>query len=209
MLRTGKAFFALTALLVAAFAWAAEGKKDKDVGKAVETATPKNCVAVLMPTKGSKVEGTITFAAEEKGTHLQGRVMGLATGKHGFHIHEFGDLRSGDGDSAGGHFNPDMAKHGGPHDHAHHAGDLGNIEADELGKAEIDIHADGLMLHFAIGRSIVVHAKADDFKTQPSGDSGPRVAVGVIGIANPKEMNASKTASISRERIGAQANVTR
>jgi Cu-Zn family superoxide dismutase len=105
---------------------------------------------------------------------------------HGFHIHMFGDLRAADGMSAGGHYNPTGHMHGGPESSDHHAGDLGNIKADESGTAKVDAKVQGLMLHHVLGRSLVVHAKEDDLKTQPSGNSGDRIAVGVIGIAEVK-----------------------
>jgi Cu-Zn family superoxide dismutase len=193
-----------TAALVAAVAWAAEDKKDSK--HTAEPQPPTTGVAVLMPTKGNHVEGTIIFSTHQDGTHVTGHVSGLTPGKHGFHVHEFGDLRSHDGESAGAHFNPTGAKHGGPEHGDHHAGDLGNITADEQGNAKVDMHAEGLQLHFAVGRSIVVHAKADDLKTQPSGDSGPRVAVGVIGIANPKESTSGTEPKISEKRTKESGN---
>lgn len=144
---------------------------------------PTKAVAVLLPTEGSKVSGILTLTAKHGGTHISGKVGGLTPGLHGFHIHEFGDVSSTDGSSAGGHYNPEGHMHGGPESKERHAGDFGNIEAGENGVAEININAKGLKLHFVIGRSFVVHAKADDLKSQPSGDAGGRVAVGVIGIA--------------------------
>ena len=87
-------------------------------------------VAVLKPTAGSKVEGTVTFTKADKGVRVQADVTGLTPGKHGFHIHEFGDNTSPDGMSAGGHFNPHKMEHGAPDAAKRHVGDLGNIEAD-------------------------------------------------------------------------------
>lgn len=154
--------------------------------KADEHHVPRHGVAVLVPTAANLAKGTIHFTMDDKGVRVHGKVSGLTPGKHGFHIHEFGDLRSKDGKAAGGHYNPENAKHGGPDDKDHHAGDLGNIEAGADGVAEVDRHVRGLKLHFVVGRSIVVHSGADDLKSQPAGDSGDRVAVGVIGIANPE-----------------------
>ncbi len=148
-------------------------------------ATPKNGVCVLVPTAGNHVEGVILFAQHGHDTHLTGEIRNLTPGLHGFHIHEYGDLRDPSGKSAGGHYNPAGHKHGGPGKRERHAGDLGNIKAGADGVAKIDIVAKGLALHFAFGRSIVVHAGADDLKSQPSGNAGPRAAVGVIGIAAP------------------------
>ncbi|REJ82683.1 MAG: superoxide dismutase family protein [Planctomycetota bacterium] len=149
-----------------------------------EVSIPKEAVAVLSPTKGNDVEGTLIFRQDGDILHVTGEVKGLEPGEHGFHIHEFGDLRDPDGKSAGGHFNPHGVAHGGPDDAEHHAGDLGNITANDRGVARVDKKAEGLKLHFVIGRAIVVHGGEDDFTSQPSGDAGPRVALGVIGFAN-------------------------
>lgn len=147
---------------------------------------PTAAVAVLASTSGSDVKGVIMLKQEDGYVHLTGKVINLEPGEHGFHIHEFGDLTKADGTAAGGHFNPDGHEHGAPGAESH-AGDLGNITADDSGVAKIDAKAEGLKLHIVLGRSIVVHAKADDLKSQPSGDAGPRVGVGVIGIAKPSE----------------------
>jgi Cu-Zn family superoxide dismutase len=149
------------------------------------TDVPSACVVVLHPTKESEgnVQGVIELTQENDGLHVTGQVNGLNPGTHGFHIHEYGDARGPAGKTAGGHFNPWENQHGGPNDEEHHAGDLGNIRADESGVAHVDITAPWLKLHYVVGRSIVVHAGEDDFRSQPSGDAGGRVAIGVIGIA--------------------------
>jgi superoxide dismutase, Cu-Zn family len=151
---------------------------------------PKMGVAELTPTEGNEAGGTIMLRQAEDGLHITGNVTGLTPGLHGFHIHQYGDLRAPDGSAAGGHFNPAGTAHGGPQDEERHAGDLGNIKADEDGVAEVDIHVPWLELHFVIGRAIVVHAGEDDFASQPSGDAGPRVAIGVIGIAEQPQRQA-------------------
>jgi superoxide dismutase, Cu-Zn family len=147
---------------------------------------PTKAVCVLKPSKGQDVHGTFVLTDQGGVTEIIGEVSGLTPGKHGFHIHEFGDLRSDDGMSAGGHYNPEGHPHGGPEDAKRHVGDLGNITADQSGKAIIKMKVKGLRVHFVLGRSLVVHAKEDDLKTQPSGDAGGRVGVGVIGIASEK-----------------------
>ena len=147
---------------------------------------PKAAVAVLASTSGSDVKGVIMLKQEDGYVQLTGKIINLEPGEHGFHIHEFGDLTKADGTAAGGHFNPDGHEHGAPGKESH-AGDLGNITADDSGVAKIDVKAEGLKLHIVLGRSIVVHGKADDLKSQPSGAAGPRVGVGVIGIAKPSE----------------------
>lgn len=148
---------------------------------------PKEAVAKLIPTIGNTVNGIIVLTQKGEDVHVTGEVWNLSPGEHGFHIHEYGDLRAGDGTSAGGHYNPDGHPHAGPDAEKHHAGDLGNITAGRDGRAKVDKTAKGLKLHFVIGRSIVVHAGRDDLQSQPSGDAGPRVALGVIGFAQVKE----------------------
>src|SRR5207244_1746972 len=110
----------------------------------------------------------------------------LTPGKHGFHIHEFGDMSSADGMATGGHFNPDGHKHGGPDDRERHAGDFGNVEAGADGKATIKMTDKMIALsgpNTILGRALIVHAKEDDLKTQPSGNAGDRIGQGVIGVA--------------------------
>lgn len=161
-------------------------QQEADQKTAAEVSIPDDGITVLRATEGNNVQGVIRLTQTAEGVHLRGEVRGLTPGKHGFHIHEFGDLRASDGKSAGGHFSPEGHQHGGPDDDEHHAGDLGNITADSKGVAKVDILAEDLKLHFVIGRSIVVHGKADDLKSQPSGDAGPRVALGVIGFSEQK-----------------------
>lgn len=144
-------------------------------------------MAKLAPTEGHDARGTVVLRQTEDGVHLTGEVRGLKPGLHGFHIHEYGDLRGPKGLKAGGHFNPEDTKHGGPGDEEHHMGDLGNIEANKDGVAKIDIKAPWLRLHFVLGRALVVHAGEDDLETQPTGDAGARAALGVIGIGNPED----------------------
>lgn len=143
-------------------------------------------ICVLYPTDGNEVTGTVTFASTPDGVKVTYDIFGLTPGKHGFHIHEFGDCSAADGTSAGGHFNPDHMAHGGPHDQVRHEGDLGNLEADETGRARESFIDPELMLvgpHSIIGYSVIVHAQEDDLKSQPTGNAGARVACGVIGVA--------------------------
>ena len=143
-------------------------------------------ICVIHPTEGNKVTGTVTFMKMDGGIHVIADISGLTEGKHGFHIHEYGDCSASDGSSAGGHFNPDNKPHGGPTDLNRHVGDLGNITADANGNAHFEI-TDTLLsfqgAHSIIGRGIIIHAGEDDLKSQPSGNAGARVACGVIGIA--------------------------
>lgn len=149
---------------------------------------PTKAIAVLHPTEGSKVQGTVTFTKTGDAIKIVADFTGLTPGKHGFHIHEFGDCSAPDGTAAGGHFNPTNNPHAGHDAEARHAGDLGNIEADASGKARLEL-TDKMMTMSGeksiIGRGFIVHEKADDLKSQPTGDAGGRVACGVIGIAKP------------------------
>ena len=143
-------------------------------------------IAVLSATQGNNVAGTVTFTGGSDGVTVVADITGLKPGQHGFHIHEFGDCSSTDGKSAGGHFNPMHHEHAGPDAANRHMGDLGNIEADASGKAHLQVTDKTLQLSGAnsiVGHAVIVHEKADDLKTQPTGDAGGRLACGVIGVA--------------------------
>lgn len=163
------------------------GSAEAQQGKARRKgATITKAVAYLRHTDGSQAKGRITFTQEEGGIRVKGEISGLAPGKHGFHVHEYG-VWSPDGKAAGGHFNPEGHEHGERAATKRHIGDLGNIEANANGNATIDLVDAHLAFrgpHSIIGRGLVVHEKADDY-SQPVGNAGGRVAVGVIGIAQP------------------------
>lgn len=146
----------------------------------------KQAICLLYPTEGNNVTGKVTFTEVEGGLRVVALVSGLEPNtKHGFHIHEYGDCSAVDASSAGGHFNPTHMSHGGPMDKMRHNGDLGNLEADGNGNATIDYVDPMLALRgdeSIIGLSIIVHKNPDDMKTQPTGNSGPRIACGVIGL---------------------------
>jgi len=148
---------------------------------------PLKAIAVLHPTAGSKVSGTVTFTEVADGVQVQAEITGLTPGNHGFHVHEFGDCSAPDVSSAGAHFNPTSKPHAGPDALERHVGDMGNVEADASGTAKLDYVDHQISLtndqESVILRSVVVHAKADDLKSQPAGDSGTRIACGVIGRA--------------------------
>ena len=145
-------------------------------------------IAVLQPTEGNKVHGTLTFTKEGNNVKVVGHLEGLTPGKHGFHLHEFGDCSSKDGAAAGGHFNPAGSPHGAPADAKRHEGDLGNIEAGEDGSVHVELTDSVLKLEgpdSIIGRGVIVHANPDDLKTQPTGNAGGRQACAAIGVAKP------------------------
>jgi Cu-Zn family superoxide dismutase len=156
---------------------------------APEPAPSASASVQLAATQGHEVTGTLMLAPMGAGVHFTGTLKGLPpNGEFGFHVHEKGDCSAPDASSAGGHFNPAGVAHGNPQEGPHHAGDMLNAKSDAQGMAEINAHVDGLTLgdgggNDVIGKSVVVHEKADDYKTQPSGNSGARVACGVITAA--------------------------
>jgi Cu-Zn family superoxide dismutase len=148
---------------------------------------PTKAVAVMTPTKDSKVSGVVTFTQEGDAIHVTGKITGLTPGEHGFHVHEFGDVSSDDGMATGGHFDSDKHKHGAEDAAERHTGDLGNIKAGDDGVATIDKMDKVIALsgpNSIVGHGLIVHAKPDDF-SQPTGNAGGRVAQGVIGVAKP------------------------
>ena len=169
------------------FAVSCAQQQSQDQQTDMEPATDySNAVAVVHPTEGSEVTGTVTFTETENGVRVQAEIEGLAEGKHGFHIHQYGDCTAPDGTSAGGHYNPADNPHAGPDAESRHVGDMGNIEADAEGNATIDYVDSTINLNgpnSVIGRGVVLHGE-DDLESQPSGAAGPRMACGVIGIAN-------------------------
>ena len=154
-------------------------------GKAATAAGAKATVK-LAPTANQTARGEVTFTAEAGGVHVAGSFSGLVFGEHGFHVHEKGDCSAPDGTSAGGHFNPAGKPHGARDAAARHAGDLGNLKADPYGLARVDFVDSTLSLSGAdsiIGKAVIIHEKADDFATQPTGNAGARQACGVIEAA--------------------------
>jgi Cu-Zn family superoxide dismutase len=154
---------------------------------AAKSSAPLKAIAVLHPTAGNKVGGIVTFTEVADGVQVHAEITGLAPGNHGFHVHEFGDCSAPDASSAGAHFNPTNKPHAGPDATERHVGDMGNVEAGASGKATLEYVDHQISLtndeQSAIGRSVIVHVKADDLKSQPAGNSGARVACGVIGRA--------------------------
>ena len=140
--------------------------------------------ARLEPTRGNATSGTVTFAQRMGKVHVTADVRGLAPGReHGFHVHERGDCSSGDGMSTGGHWNPDGQPHG-PQSGPHHAGDMPSLIADASGNAKATFMLDGVTVaagaKSVVGKGLIVHKDPDDFKTQPTGNAGARLACAVI-----------------------------
>lgn len=154
----------------------------------VRTATGS---AKLAPTRGNHVEGDVSFLQKGELLLVSAKISGLAPGLHGFHIHEKGDCSAPDASSAGAHFNPTRGGHGGPEGTERHAGDLGNLIADSAGTAVFRAEVSGITLGTKedtsiIGRAVVIHASVDDLISQPSGNSGARVACGLISLSPEK-----------------------
>lgn len=143
-------------------------------------------IANVAPASGSLVSGRLTLVPMGDGVHLRGDLGGLVPGStHGFHIHANGDCSAADASSAGGHFNPAAAPHGHAGSGPHHAGDIDNLVAGANGVAHVDAHVADVSLGGdprtdILGRALVVHALPDDYHSQPAGNSGARVACGVI-----------------------------
>lgn len=142
-------------------------------------------VAQLQSTKGNTTTGTVSFVKSGDKVLVTGEIRGLKpNAEHGFHVHEKGDCSSGDGLSAGGHFNPDGKPHGHHADMAHHAGDLPSLKADASGVAKFSFETTSIAVGSGpadvTGRGLIVHRDPDDYKTQPTGNAGPRLACAVI-----------------------------
>lgn len=154
---------------------------------AADAGSGRTATATLASASGSGVTGTVSFTEQAEGVHVFAMVSGLTPGPHGFHVHENGDCSAPDATSAGGHFNPTGAPHGAPDAEAHHAGDMGNLVADEAGNANYEAVLTGVSLgdgpDSIVGRAVIVHADPDDMTSQPTGNAGARVACGVIQAA--------------------------
>ena len=149
------------------------------------TPSGPTAVAALQPTKGNSVAGQLQFEQRGAMVRVSGEITGLKpNGEHGFHVHEKGDCSSGDGMSTGGHFNPSGQAHGQHGNHTHHAGDLPSLRADAAGVARVSFDTTTISVGSGaadvVGRGLIVHRDPDDYKTQPTGNSGPRVACAVI-----------------------------
>jgi Cu-Zn family superoxide dismutase len=156
--------------------------------QSVRQAEGPSASAQLQPTTGNTTSGSASFTQVGDKVHLVANVTGLTPGQeHGFHVHEAGDCSSGDGMSAKGHFNPYGKPHGSPASAERHAGDMPALRADAGGNARIDTTLDVMSVKpgpaSVVGRGLIVHASPDDYKTQPTGNAGARLACGVINPA--------------------------
>ncbi|MDX1653078.1 MAG: superoxide dismutase family protein [Brumimicrobium sp.] len=168
-----------------------KGPEDEQVEEKVvedqQEMNQENTVMVVMGAKsGSTASGNIILKETDGKVSMNVDMKGLKPGKHAIHIHEKGDCSAEDGTSAGGHWNPENSKHGKLGHDTYHMGDIGNLEANENGEVVFGFQTDKWCLGCAdttkniMGKAFIIHAGADDFKSQPSGAAGARVACGVI-----------------------------
>ena len=145
----------------------------------VQVAAPNTLYAELANDQG-EVIGGVSFIEAEKGVNLHVELRDVTPGEHGIHIHNVGKCERPTFESAGPHYNPAGNEHGIDNPHGPHAGDLPNITVDDKGKADFEFTATSFTLKEITGRSIVLHEFPDDYKTDPAGNSGARIACGVI-----------------------------
>lgn len=144
-----------------------------------------SALAKLQPTRGNSAAGTVTFTQKGDKVLVVAELSGLRpNAEHGFHVHDKGDCSSGDGMSAGGHFNPFGKQHGHLASGGRHAGDMPNLKADASGHARIATELDIISVSdgaaSVVGRGVIVHAQPDDYRSQPVGNAGARLACGVV-----------------------------
>lgn len=143
--------------------------------------------AKLEARSDSSVRGLVAFTElpEQGGMKIFIDATGVNPGEHGFHVHEVGDCSAFDGSSAKGHFNPDGKAHGHVMSKDHHAGDMPNLLADDFGTIRTTLVIKDMTLigeNSIAGRSVILHASPDDYRSQPEGKSGKRIACGVIAV---------------------------
>ena len=154
----------------------------------VSTAPEKKATAIINSSNDSGVTGTANFTQNGDQITLIIEIKDATPGLHAVHIHEYGDCSAPDGTSAGGHWNPTEVAHGKWGEGEFHLGDIGNISVADNGKGCITLTTDLWEIGTGsdidvVGRSIIVHADADDFISQPSGAAGARIGCGVIVLA--------------------------
>ncbi|MGV3572236.1 MAG: superoxide dismutase family protein [Ramlibacter sp.] len=141
--------------------------------------------ATLSPTTGNNTAGSVRFVQHGGSVKVSGEVRGLKpNAEHGFHVHEKGDCSSGDGMSAGGHYNPAGRPHGRHGQGMHHAGDLVSLRSDASGVARFSFESSTISVGGGaadvVGKGLIVHRDPDDYTTQPTGNAGARLACAVI-----------------------------
>ena len=178
----------LPAVAAVLFAHSGCESMDWDKGTARRSSSIVKAVCVVQPTTGNDCSGVVSFTQSGQWVKVVANVTGLSpNAQHAIHIHTHGDCTAGDGTSAGGHYNPEGHDHGLPVTERRHAGDLGNLTTDHSGNAQYEIVVDNVTINGTknpiLGRAVIIHAKRDT-GGQPTGEAGPRIGCGVIGIAN-------------------------
>ena len=217
MRRNRMFFVAAAAGLIAGGVAIAQQQQQQQDAKQVPQKEINKLVARILPTEGNNVRGVVIFTKEQDGVKMEAHLRGLKPNSlHGIHIHQYGDARSSDGSSAGGHYNPGQKQHALPPQdqesdllpeeakqktgeggeqqdkiisEQRHSGDMGNIKADEQGNATKTITLHGISLHgeeHPIIGRAVVVHGNPDIGVEPSGSAGPRIGLGIIGAANPE-----------------------
>ncbi len=144
-------------------------------------------MSMLHPAGSQTSRGMVHFQdAGDLGVEVQADLVGVPPGVHGFHVHEKGDCGE-NGTNAGGHFNPGSMPHGAPDAASHHAGDFGNVTADDKGEVHVKFTTHSISLkadqsNYVMGRAVVLHGNPDDLTSQPAGNAGPRIACGVVEL---------------------------
>ena len=142
--------------------------------------------ATMESASGSNASGEVTFTEENGSVRMELTVENLPAGEHAVHLHEHGDCSAEDASSAGGHWNPTMKPHGKRGSGtAFHKGDIDNMSVGDDGKGTLSMTIEGWSIGGPdstniVGKSVIIHEKADDFTSQPSGDAGSRISCGVI-----------------------------
>jgi Cu-Zn family superoxide dismutase len=144
-------------------------------------------MAMLHPSGSQTARGSVHFQdAGDEGVEVKVDLVGVPPGTHGFHVHE-GTECGTNGAAAGGHFNPMTMPHGAPDAVSHHAGDFGNVTADDKGEVHTTFYTHSVSLkegqsNYVVGRTVVLHGNADDLTSQPAGNAGPRISCGVTTV---------------------------
>ena len=174
---------ALPAILLATALGCASSTKSGSSTAPPASAGPQ-LTAMIEGRSGSALTGTATFTQTSGGVHIVVDVNNAPEGVHAVHLHEKGDCSAPDATSAGGHFNPTHMAHGSPDSPTHHAGDFGNMTVGADGHGHLELDSTALTVAAgemsASGHAVVVHAKADDMTTQPTGNAGGRIGCGVV-----------------------------
>jgi Cu-Zn family superoxide dismutase len=183
---------ALTAVLVTIIACTLDRTPESaDAHEADAFKGVKEAVAVMSPTEGNNARGVLRFTETNGKIKIVAEIEGLSKNQmHAMHIHQWGDITGKNGKATGGHYNPKSHDHGLPGKPHRHAGDLGNLQADANGKARYELTVENISIAGSknpiVGRGVIIHAKKDD-GGQPTGNAGPRIAQGVIGIRKPAD----------------------